>query len=384
MSTRRDRTRPGVYFLASVFGRGGYADENLGLVLSLADKGLPICLHPPSVFFDVDEILDPETRESLYKLKRQGVDPVRSVLFQSGQANAFRVRKSIFKFNVGRTMFETEGLPTSWKDRLLQLDEIWVPSEFNRRTFVCAGVPGSRLRVLPEGIDASLFRPSTERLLLSKCDRQFTFLSICKWEDRKGLDVLLKAFVSEFTAYDDVALVLKMFTFYDHQDLRSRFTRYVTHTLNIDLNVAPPIVVLDETPLPRSCMPRLYNSADAFVLPSRGEGWGRTYMEALACELPVIASRWGGQLDFLHDSNSYLVPCEVVDVPSSVDVSYFAGHRWAEPNINKLAQLMRHLYSHPQEARERARVGRQEIVERWDWCHVSKIWLAEFSRLLDY
>lgn len=38
-------------------------------------------------------------------------------------------------------------------------------------------------------------------------------------------------------------------------------------------------------------MPRLYKAADAFVLPSRGEGWGRPHVEAMSMALPVIGRR---------------------------------------------------------------------------------------------
>jgi len=37
-------------------------------------------------------------------------------------------------------------------------------------------------------------------------------------------------------------------------------------------------------------MPRLYKSVDAFVLPSRGEGWGRPHTEAMSMGLPVIGT----------------------------------------------------------------------------------------------
>lgn len=37
-------------------------------------------------------------------------------------------------------------------------------------------------------------------------------------------------------------------------------------------------------------MPKLYAAVDAFVLPTRGEGWGRTITEAMCMELPVIGT----------------------------------------------------------------------------------------------
>jgi glycosyltransferase involved in cell wall biosynthesis len=51
------------------------------------------------------------------------------------------------------------------------------------------------------------------------------------------------------------------------------------------------VVVLDEE-IAAEQMPSLYKGADAFVLPSRGEGWGIPYMEAMAMALPTIGTKW--------------------------------------------------------------------------------------------
>jgi glycosyltransferase involved in cell wall biosynthesis len=41
-------------------------------------------------------------------------------------------------------------------------------------------------------------------------------------------------------------------------------------------------------------MPLLYGGADAFVLPTRGEGWGLPILEAMAAGVPAIATNWSG------------------------------------------------------------------------------------------
>lgn len=88
-------------------------------------------------------------------------------------------------------------------------------------------------------------------------------------------------------------------------------------------------------------------------------------------------------MDFLHDGNSELVDCEVSPVPWNADEELYAGHRWAEPSVDHLRQLMRRVFSNPGEASKKALLGRAEMVEKWDWERVvQKRWVPEFERLL--
>lgn len=56
--------------------------------------------------------------------------------------------------------------------------------------------------------------------------------------------------------------------------------------------------------------------SDVFVLASRGETFGVVYIEALACGLPVIATRCGGPEDFISETNGILVPVDDAQVLS--------------------------------------------------------------------
>ena len=98
---------------------------------------------------------------------------------------------------------------------------------------------------------------------------------------------------------------------------------------------------------PRRDLPGLYTAADAYVSPTRGEGWGRPLMEALACGTPVIASRWSAQLAFLDDDNAQLVDGRVIDVPDDVDIAVFRGQRWFDPDVDALRAAMRAVRSDP-------------------------------------
>ncbi len=68
------------------------------------------------------------------------------------------------------------------------------------------------------------------------------------------------------------------------------------------------------------------NLADLLVAPSFNEPFGQVYLEAMATEMPVIATRSGGPLDFVVDNgpraNCWF--CEVDDVDSLARVMHQA------------------------------------------------------------
>lgn len=81
-------------------------------------------------------------------------------------------------------------------------DLLWVPTSWHADLLSSQGIPRRKLRVLPEYVDTRLFAPASA---LRPADppspgRPFTFLSIFKWEERKGWDALLDAYWTAFRA----------------------------------------------------------------------------------------------------------------------------------------------------------------------------------------
>ena len=81
--------------------------------------------------------------------------------------------------------------------------------------------------------------------------------------------------------------------------------------LAVDLGISERVRWLGA--LPRDQTPEHYQACDAFVLPSKGETFGISFIEALAFGKPLIATRCGGPEDIVNADNGLLVPINSVD-----------------------------------------------------------------------
>lgn len=102
--------------------------------------------------------------------------------------------------------------------------------------------------------------------------------------------------------------------------------------------------------LPQEACAALLQEADALVLPSLHECGGAVVLEAMAMAMPVIATNWGGPADYL-DSR-----CGILVEPTSPD-GFVVGLRDA---LQALAQQ-------PQLRFAMGRVGRQKVIDHFDW-----------------
>ena len=105
-------------------------------------------------------------------------------------------------------------------------------------------------------------------------------------------------------------------------------------------------------------------ACDCYVSLHRSEGLGLTMAEAIACGKPVVATRYSGNLEFMDEGNSYLVPYSLVEVPPSW-WAHQPGAAWAEPDIDAAAGLMRRVWEHPDEARVLGERARDVLLERF-------------------
>ena len=107
----------------------------------------------------------------------------------------------------------------------------------------------------------------------------------------------------------------------------------------------PDVLVIDGH-LPRAELGSLMAAADCYVSLHRSEGFGLTMAESMALGKPVIATAYSGNLDFMNDENSFLVPFSWATVPPGAG-PYPVGARWADPDLDAAAAIMRTVVGSP-------------------------------------
>ena len=185
-------------------------------------------------------------------------------------------------------------------------------SEWVRRHALEGGVEPERIRLVPLGVDPDVFVPNGDRYDLATT-ASFRFLFVGGAVMRKGIDVLLEAYTSEFGADDDVCLVIKdspTNVFYADDS-----TRREIRALADDPDM-PEIVLIDEH-LPDRDLAALYRSCSVGVWPYRAEGFLVPALESLACGTPTIVPEIETTADFSTSRTSFLIPATPIRLPYS-------------------------------------------------------------------
>jgi glycosyltransferase involved in cell wall biosynthesis len=285
--------------------------------------------------------------------RRDGRRPSLSVVY--GQGDVFQRNRG--RRSVGFTMLEVDGFPKDWVRQANRLDEVWVPTEFNREGFLRSGLKRP-IHKIPLGVDPNYFHPRIQGH--PNPMGEFVFLSNFEWGERKEPWLLLKTFNETFSAREPVRLVCKIFNSDGMLSVRDEIRR-----LRLKES-GGKISYLFNREFPHYQLGSFYRSADCFVSTGRGEGWDMPLMEAMACGLSTIATDWGAHTEFAHAGICYPLKIRRT-IPAIAKCPYYDGFSWADPEADHLRLLLRHVYENQEEARAKGAAAAREVAQRWTW-----------------
>jgi glycosyltransferase involved in cell wall biosynthesis len=258
---------------------------------------------------------------------------------------------------IGQWFWELEVAPSWYGDAYQYVDELWAPTKFIEemlRNEAPARIP---VRHMPLPLRQPRVVENATRSDLDLDDRfmflfTFDFMSVMKRKNPLGL---VEAFKKAFAPGEGPMLVLKSI---NGETRPQGFAQLMAACEGRD-----DIIVMNKY-LDSHLSAALMNVCDCYVSLHRSEGLGLTIAEAMLLGKPVIATGYSGNLDFMTQDTSFMVPWTRVKVGDNAE-AYDANATWAEPDLDVAAQLMRHVYEHPEVAREVALRGKHDLETRF-------------------
>jgi glycosyltransferase involved in cell wall biosynthesis len=322
-----------------------------GLFDKLGFRTVPVWIAPPEKVDFLDRKLAARMLECS---GRQLTDS--PLQFHTGLSHQIKLLKG-YSGIVTSAIFEGNRLTPRHIEIFNQNDAILAPTRFCERICLSSGVPKNKVFYVPYPLNSDVWNTSVTPLLPRT--NRFRFLYLNTWHERKGWDILLRAFWDEFSRDDPVELVLKSYLENTRtESMQSVISRYA-RTLNIDPSWRAPVTTIDRL-ISSEEMPSFMKSFDAYVSPHRSEGFGLNIWHAMSLGVPVICTDYGGNTDFTKDDTAWLVKPEKMSSPSSTECAKFphlANMVWAEPDIAGLRKAMRDCFIEQKEAAKRAETG---------------------------
>ncbi len=106
-------------------------------------------------------------------------------------------------------------------------------------------------------------------------------------------------------------------------------------------------------------MPKYLKVSDIFIRPSLSEGFGNSFVEAMASEIPVIATQEGGIADFLFDANRN---------PDKETTGWAVDVR----NPKQISEAVKDILSNHEKTQKVIATAKKMVIEKYDWDIISK------------
>lgn len=217
--------------------------------------------------------------------------------------------------------WELPDPPTDWDDYDRLVHEVWTPSRFARASL--RRLTDRHVDVVPHVVPVATRR---------RRDGARPFTVLCFGDSRSSFTRknplgALGAFRSAFGESSAAHLVIKLNGSAGEDCPLARAAAGMAN-----------VTILTEF-LDAPALRGLYRSADVLLSLHRAEGFGLPMLEAMAHGVPVVATGWSGNLDFMESDSAILVPARLVTVEDGAGI--YRDSVWAEPDLDVAADALR-------------------------------------------
>jgi len=258
------------------------------------------------------------------------------------------------RLRVVRLAYEATPLPSYLVHALRGIDEVWATSHYALESAVAGGVPREHLYFLPVQPDVPQFTPehnpsgTVERLG-----------SIFHFEPRKNPEVLLEAFAELIDRGCDVKFALKVSGI-----TQSEFWAWAANLLGPKRSAQVQAVteLIDGT-LSDEQISTFLARCDLFVLPTRGEGFGLPFLEAMTIGVPVVCPDVGGHRDFCDETTSFLVASRSAPCLATWNIPLFRESYWQEVDRDALVATLERALQDPELVASKGEASRARAAQ---------------------
>jgi hypothetical protein len=353
-----------ILLTCKIYGNWSFSGVMRNLAKGLKRNGVDVSIAPEE-YHMIGNMEDWEVKEMINK----PIDYWNRYVLRSSEGDHMYLLPP-GKKRIAHTTGESTRVNRYWIDQLNNTDQVLTTSTFFANVMGEGGVK-TPIDVVPNSVDIDVFNPDVEKYPMTGL-RGFNFYSVFPFGERKGYDILLKAFVRAFEPEDNVTLTIHSLSMEQNIKQLNMTPGQWVESFCQGKKHAP--IFLSSQLLDDSHLVSLINNFNVLVFPSRAEGFGLGLIEAGACGKPCIATNYSGMTDYLIEDVGWGIDYTLKDIPLQY-LPYFknyVGGKWAEPNVEHLIQLMRYVYNNQDEVKVKGKNALERTRTLYSIDHIGK------------
>lgn len=266
---------------------------------------------------------------------------------------------------IAYNVWESTLYDENFYNKLLEFDQLWVPTQWQKDCVVSQGYFSSKVRIIPEAVDGSIFFPETIEKMEEYKDGRFKFLLFGRWDYRKSTKEILNTFVKTFSKEEPVDIIASIDNGFASDNCKNTEERLFKNGIIDDR------IKVKHFPSRQDYVNYL-KTGHVFLSCARSEGWNLPLIEAMACGTPSIYSDWGAQLEF---SKGKGLPVKIIGEREAFDGKDEAyrmtfdeiSGNYCEPDYEDLGRVMRDVYENYNNYKKEAEKESLSIREEFTW-----------------